>query len=330
MGLDPPTRFDFGALPIFGTAGDEDADYVAPMMGCWFSSDDVASFQPADRFITGKALIERWNAIPGLKVEPFIRAKIQESRLMDLHPIYGGTQAGGSSADHLPPVTEGIFRLADVEEIEAEDFGGLVDLGSTEKSAETAAGPNIEPAPSKEQTEFLTLAGLAPEEIRMAFVGDTVESGLAGNNMLEVSAREVTKRIPLAALDLTDRRSGSLNSQGAILVGMAHGLKMDASNETSAKIARLRKVFRANFGVQEPFFPYNAADGWLPRFQIMDRRGAAADRARRDAESKTVSLDQLLDSGFQLDGNLISDAQSEAAGDAADRWLRENDPTSKP
>lgn len=120
--LDPPPRFNFGELPFFGTAGEEDADYVAPLMGCWFSSDDVANFQPADRFITGKALIGRWNAIPGLKVEPFIRAKIQESRLMDLHPIYGGTQAGGSNANHLPPTTEGLFRLADVEEIEAEDF----------------------------------------------------------------------------------------------------------------------------------------------------------------------------------------------------------------
>ncbi|MDP1647851.1 MAG: hypothetical protein Q8M01_06590 [Rubrivivax sp.] len=328
--LDPPPRFNFGVLPLFGTAGEEDADYVAPLMGCWFSSDDVANFQPADRFITGKVLIERWSSIPGLKVEPFIRAKIQESRLLDLHPIYGGTQAGSSNADHLPPMTEGLFRLADVEEIEAEDFGDLPDLGSDANPPEAATEAAPTPEPRTWQTEFLSLANLAPEEIRIALVGDTAEAGLAGNNMLEVSARDVTKRIPLASLGLTDRRSGSLNSQGAILVGMAGGMKLAASNENSAKITRLRKVFRSCFGVQDPVFPYNDTDGWAPRFQIVDRRGASADRARLDAESKTVSLDQLLDGGARgVAGSLIAEDDSEAKGDAADQWLRENDPKAK-
>ena len=73
--LDPPPQFNFGALAIFGTACEQDADYVSPLMGCWFNSDDVANFQPANRFITGKALIERWSLVPDLKVEAFILRK---------------------------------------------------------------------------------------------------------------------------------------------------------------------------------------------------------------------------------------------------------------
>jgi len=34
--LDPPPQFYFGELPIFGTPTEQDADYVSPLMGCWF------------------------------------------------------------------------------------------------------------------------------------------------------------------------------------------------------------------------------------------------------------------------------------------------------
>lgn len=144
---DPPPRFDFGALPFFGSGSDEDADYLAPLMGCWFSADDVTSFQPSHRFITGKALIDRWNSIPDLRVEPFVRAKIQESRLLDLHPIYGGTQARSPGDSHLPPMAERLFRLADVEAIEAEELSPVDSRASEPNSVPPEAAL---PAPGEE------------------------------------------------------------------------------------------------------------------------------------------------------------------------------------
>lgn len=114
--LAPPPRFyyDYGIGDNF--------DYLIPLMACWFGADDIASFQPTDRFITGKTLIERWKALPGIHAEAFIRAKIAESRLNDLHPICGGTQGTSPNDETLPPLESALFALSEVEAIENEDF----------------------------------------------------------------------------------------------------------------------------------------------------------------------------------------------------------------
>jgi hypothetical protein len=108
-------------------------DYQSPLMASWFRQDDIDRFDPADRYITGAALIERWSNQPGLRPEAFIRAKIAESRLLDIHPTFGGTR-GTHDDDSFPPLESGLFLLAHVEGIEAEDFG--VD----EETDEPAAG----------------------------------------------------------------------------------------------------------------------------------------------------------------------------------------------
>lgn len=113
--LNPAPRFFFGEVP-------ESHDYMAPLMSCWFKTKDIERFNPTDRFITGAALMLKWGKRPGLKPFDFILAKIAESRLDDLHPIYGGTR-GGSGDEGLPPLESGLFCLANVEQIEAEDFG---------------------------------------------------------------------------------------------------------------------------------------------------------------------------------------------------------------
>ena len=113
--LDPPPRF-------FYVAGSDSQDYIAPLMACWFKVDDIHRFEPADRYITGAALIERWSKRPGLQPAAFIRAKIAESRLSDLHPIYGGTKGTFSEHQDWPPLETGLFCLAYVKQIEVEDF----------------------------------------------------------------------------------------------------------------------------------------------------------------------------------------------------------------
>ena len=113
--LIPPPRF-------FYAPGSGNQDYIAPLMACWFREEDIAQFEPADRYITGAALIERWSKRPGLHAVAFIQAKIAESRLLDIHPIYGGTR--GTFAEHAdwPPLEDGLFPVAHIEQIEAEDF----------------------------------------------------------------------------------------------------------------------------------------------------------------------------------------------------------------
>ncbi len=109
--LEPPQRFYFDYY-----MGD---DYLSPLMACWFLSDDIANFQPADRYITGKALIERWSKHFGIEPKAFIIAKIRESRLTGMHPTLGMVPDDDSS----PLLESGLFRLSDVKDIDVEDCG---------------------------------------------------------------------------------------------------------------------------------------------------------------------------------------------------------------
>lgn len=98
------------------------SDYLSPLMATWYDSEELKAFEPVDRFITGRALAERWSGRSELKPEPFIRAKVRESRLRELHPIAGLTQATRPD-DSAVPMAWALFYLADVNAIEEEDLG---------------------------------------------------------------------------------------------------------------------------------------------------------------------------------------------------------------
>ncbi len=121
--LDPPPRFRYrtGEPQSLGA----DHDYMAPLMATWFREDELASFSPTERYITGQALIQRWAGVPGIQATAFVLAKIAESRLLDIHPVYGGTRGTFQDAEGFPPVELGLFRVSEVRSIEVEDFGGL-------------------------------------------------------------------------------------------------------------------------------------------------------------------------------------------------------------
>ena len=171
---------------------------------------------------------------------------------------------------------------------------------------------------------FLLMENLHPREISIAFVGDSSESVLSGNNMLEISARSVTRRMAVAEFGLVDRRSGSLSKQAAVLLGLAHEerfYRKEAKN--SAIMTRLRAEFRNRLGVKaDPFTPYHHETGWVPVFSIVDLRGRSDERAKHDAERRMVSFDQMQDQGFQFP----ADESSNTVDDAANTWLKKNNP----
>lgn len=100
-------------------------DYVGAMMGCWFAERDILEFTPAERFITGRTLLEKWGDRPGIRPVTYIQAKVAESRLQDLHPTFGISQASAPSDLDLPPLEEALFSLTEIEAVEREDFGVL-------------------------------------------------------------------------------------------------------------------------------------------------------------------------------------------------------------
>ncbi len=133
--LDPPPRFVFpsGDACLEG----DGFEYVPHLMGCWFRSDEVEAFHPSNRYMSGRDLVQRWSKVAGLDPAAYIRAKISESRLEDHHPIYAATRASYPENGAFPPLELGLFEVAEVEAIEAEDFGTQDYPGTTSEDADS-------------------------------------------------------------------------------------------------------------------------------------------------------------------------------------------------
>ena len=297
--LDPPPEFCFD--PYSGD--DPDCrDYLSPLMACWFRQQDILNFTPTERYITGEALIDRWSKLSGMQPEAFIRAKIKESRLQDMHPVSGLTQGSMSGDEWYPTMSSGLFALSEIEAIEKEDFD-FAKGGNSETTANGQAGCGIAPdANLRDITEpcavFRAMGDLAPDEVTIAFVGDRNDDGAGANNMLEISARDTRKRVALATLELIDKRRGTLNRQGGILLGFAQNRMAPRNNKNSKTVSRLRGSLRRCLGLHgDPFEDCKLGGGWQPRFRIVDKRGAADDRARREAEKRTESFEQAGERG---------------------------------
>ena len=170
---------------------------------------------------------------------------------------------------------------------------------------------------------FRKMKNLTVDKLSIAFVGDKPDSGM-GNNMLEISAMGETRRVPLAELDLVDRRRGSLNYQGSILLGMAEKLELTSLPKNSKRIQRLRDVFRDHLGIKsDPFLPFNKSDGWKPIFKLEDKREAKDERAKREGEFKTESWEQRNESGEKVSAYHESNDMDE--NDPAGLWLKEKE-----
>jgi hypothetical protein len=305
-------------------------DHLPPLMACWFRKEDITHFEPTDRYITGEALIERWSKQPDLHTEAFIRAKIDESRLSDIRLTFEGTQKYFSDTI-FPPLSAGLFVLSKVEQIEAEDFGvdEIRNAVPSDSSLENVdpAKPIVVVSSQNQCAVFIAMTELKAIEITIAFVGDKSEHGIGANNMFEISARGETRRVAIAALGLVNRQRGILNGEGLTLLGMARKEKLTTARKgASAKIKRLRAVLRTHLGIcGDPFTNHRKIAGWEPVFKIEDRRGAADDRAKRDAEDyQTASYDQMPERGeMDDDTNELSDS-SESALTSADEWMEKS------
>ena len=88
-------------------------DYISSLLGCMFDRAEIERFQPADRYITGAQLLERWNTPLDGNAEAFIRSMIQNSRLIDLHPIWQCTDgAHPGQLGYAAPPTAAMRRSA--------------------------------------------------------------------------------------------------------------------------------------------------------------------------------------------------------------------------
>lgn len=199
-----------------------------------------------------------------------------------------------------------------------------VDGGGAESSEEETAqkGQSVQAASVPNPfADFLALSNLSASEVSIEFA-----AGDSGGAILNVTARHVTRRIALAELDLFDRRKGDMNIKGAVMLKWATGERVSADSRKGMpkQIERLRKELKSRLGITDEPIVHNGGTGYEPAFKIQDKRGAADQRAKREAERRTVSLDELQESGIQFEGNERAECDHESEGDAADEWLRKN------
>ncbi len=184
---------------------------------------------------------------------------------------------------------------------------------------------------------FRAMQHLTADEANFVFVAE---------DMLEITARGETRRVPLGALDLLDRRAGGINSQGKILLAMAQKVPVIRSDKKAKAISRLREVLKKSLGINDdPFNPYRKGAGWEPRFKVSDKRDAADVRAKREAERRTVSYESLGESGAHFAKSRGThesfDSEDDEAGEAGepdepdepdqvDEWLKKNDRNAAP
>lgn len=132
-------------------------DYLWPLSLWWFRQNDIEQFVPADRYITGASLIERWSTLESSLPEDYIIARVRESRLVDMHPTFGGTQATFENplpGLSYPPVETGLFSIKQIEALEVEE--GITP--STDKRHDktphpVAATPTAAPPPPDHQED---------------------------------------------------------------------------------------------------------------------------------------------------------------------------------
>ena len=93
-------------------------DYTAELSIGLFDVEELQAFQPNERFITGKALIELWQQSDRENPKATIETLVRSGKLTDLHPIKGATKASTIEGSDLPELESGLFSLSEIEKIQ--------------------------------------------------------------------------------------------------------------------------------------------------------------------------------------------------------------------
>ncbi len=175
-------------------------------------------------------------------------------------------------------------------------------------------------APSPALADFRSMNRLSWNEIQIDFV-----AGESGSPLLNISARQKARRITFAELELVNRKTGDMNHQCGALLAIASGQRLPTTPEMPRRVSRLRTALKKHFGIDsDPFETYNDQAGYKPAFGISDKRNAADERARKNAERKTISYEDWKEHKSGSENRNIDDDDSN--DDEATRWFMSNAP----
>ena len=139
--------------------------------------------------------------------------------------------------------------------------------------------------------------------------------------------RSVTK--DLEGTGILNARTKNLNTAGVALLRLASNASIPKNGGPEAGISskvmsELRSSLKELAGIDsDPFFDYNPADGWKPRFQFRDRRNAADERAKEKAGHDPY--EDGLHGGSSFDEYSFEPGDPDDPDDEAAHFLNGND-----
>ena len=133
-------------------------------------------------------------------------------------------------------------------------------------------------------------------------------------------ANERFKYSSFHKIGLMGARKHLPNKLGGILIGLSRREKFPVGkqpvNSDKTSLSYLRSALKELTGIEsDPFYTFNEADGWKPRFALIDDRRNADERAKKGAMHTDIQ-----DHDLSSETNDFDDED-----DLAQEWLNEND-----
>ena len=166
---------------------------------------------------------------------------------------------------------------------------------------------------------------------------DEVEIKLVAVDLIEVSARNKSKRLTYGELGLIDRRTGkgNTNTSRKILLDMA-AKQRTTDLQYQKNLSRLRIKLQKALGIEgNPFSTTQDSKRHRPIFTLIDARNKAEQRAKERVERSQESYDDrslshqrggtLSDDSSGRVGEYPYDEGNDDVADAGTEWLRENE-----
>ena len=187
-------------------------------------------------------------------------------------------------------------------------------------------------------TDLLSAESSNPEEFKNVEGlnwGDITLTLLSGDH-IEISARDLTRKVPLGDLGLINRTTNKPNRLFTLLTAFAKNRRgiLEITSKLKDQAYDLRKALKAFFPITTNPIP---AEGryWVPRFNLVDKRDAPDKRAKEKAFRRTVSYDDTdlahqrsstQDSGSGPDpGYDLDEYPHDDETDRTAEWLKKND-----
>lgn len=227
-----PPEFNLAgiALTNWQTAFSDSPPYLKTLDDAFFLTADVDALDPPDRYIAFADLVRRW--LPHLETQElsanFIRSRVHQSRLSDFAPWLGETELSrvffpslpGDWERPRPPAEWAMFKLAEVEAIEASDF------------------PNEEQSTSLQQVNF-------PEDIR-SIPSPDLQSGFVFDPLVAATEKGLRKVILENWIAMSAKHGSSIKATD--IHRYIRAIDTDAKNQPSLQSVhnRLRELRKEN------------------------------------------------------------------------------------